>query len=208
MNTARVVLIHGIWVRGYIMQHLASALRTAGFQIYIYSYPSTRYPLRQQAQLLLDYLQREGIEQACFVAHSMGGLVLRHLAELCPQRIDTAVTISTPHQGSLVATRIRAKHLGWLLGKTYLQGLDGQLPDWPDGIPLGSLAGDRSVGLGRIFCRFPGANDGTVQVVESQLPQQRALRILHHSHTGILYATETAAEAEHFLRNHCFLPQN
>lgn len=204
MHSKKLVLVHGIWVRGYIMQHLAQDLRAAGFQTYIYSYPSTRYPLRQQAHYLLDYLDREGIAQADFVAHSMGGLLLRHLAVLDPQRINAAVTIATPHQGSLVAAAIRGKYLGWLLGKTYEQGLDGQLPAWPAGIPLGSLAGDHCVGLGRIFTRFASACDGTVQVSETLLPQLSAHRILHHSHTGILYSAETATEIDHFLRMHCF----
>ena len=204
MTSNKLVLVHGIWVRGYIMQKLAGSLRDAGYQTYIYSYPSTRYPLKQQAQYLLDYLDREGLEQASFVAHSMGGLLLRHLAGLAPQRIDAAVTIATPHQGSLVANDIRNKHLGWLLGKTYERGLDGQLPAWPAGIPLGSLAGNHCVGLGRIFTHFPSACDGTVQVSETLLSALSDHRVLHHSHTGILYAAETAHEVDNFLRNHYF----
>ncbi|MDH5184444.1 MAG: alpha/beta hydrolase [Gammaproteobacteria bacterium] len=208
MNTSKVVLVHGIWVRGYIMMRLAEALRAAGFQTYIYSYPSTRYPLRQQAQHLLEFLDREGITAANFVTHSMGGLVLRHLAHLAPERIQTAVTMASPHQGSLAARSIRTKHLGWLLGKSYAQGLDGQLPAWPEAIPLGSLAGDRSVGLGKIFTRFNAPNDGTVQVDETRLPGMREHRILAHSHTGILYAADTAREIAFFLQQHCFSPQS
>lgn len=204
MSKEKVVLVHGIWVRGYVMQHLAGALRRVGYQTYIYSYPSTRFPLRQQARHLQDYLDREGIEQASFVAHSMGGLVLRHFAVLNPQRLQSAVTIASPHQGSLVAEAMRSKHLGWLLGKSYAQGLDGELPAWPETIPLGSLAGDRSIGLGKIFTRFNSPNDGTVQVAETWLPELRDKHTLHYSHTGILYAAETAYEVEYFLKNDCF----
>lgn len=204
MIREKLVLIHGIWVRGYVMQHLAGALRRVGYQTYIYSYPSTRFPLREQAQHLLEFLDREGIMLANFVAHSMGGLVLRHLAQLAPERIHTAVTVASPHQGSLVAATMRAKHQGWLLGKTYAQGLDGELPAWPETIPLGSLAGDRSVGLGKIFTRFNSPNDGTVQVAETWLSELRDKRTLHYSHTGILYAAETACEVEYFFKNDCF----
>ena len=206
MNREPVVLIHGIWVRGYIMRPLANTLSIAGYQTHIYSYPSTRYALRQQAQYLLDYLDAKGIERACFVAHSMGGLLLRHLADLSPTRVVSAVTLSTPHQGSLVASAMRRKHLGRLLGRTYLQGLDGELPPWPEAIPLGSLAGSHSLGLGRLLTRFPGTNDGTVQEAETLLAGLRAQRTLHYSHTGILYASESAREVEHFLQYHCFSP--
>lgn len=202
----QVVLIHGIWVRGFIMRPLAEALQQAGYQATIYSYPSTRYPLRQQAQHLADFLQQQGIQRANFVAHSMGGLVLRHLAEHQPQRIDTTVTVASPHQGSQVAAAIRKKHMGWLLGQTYKQGLDGQLPDWPADKPLGSLAGDQSFGLGKLFTRFASANDGTVRVEETRLPSMLDHRVLHHSHTGILYASDVAHEVEYFLRNRCFSP--
>ena len=204
MTTDTVVLVHGIWVRGYIMRHLAESLQQAGFQTTIYSYPSTRYSLKQQSHYLADFLVQQNIEQAHFVAHSMGGLVLRHLADHQPERIDTTVTVASPHQGSLVATSIRKKHLGWLLGKSYEQGLDGCLPDWPAEKPLGSLAGDQSMGLGRLFAKFPLANDGSVGVEETCLPAMREHRVLHHSHTGILYADDTACEIAHFLRYRCF----
>ena len=80
------------------------------------------------------------------------------------------VTLGTPHQGSTTAETIRNWGAGTpLLGGAYRNMLDGNLPDLPPGIELGSLAGNSPLGIGRIF-KLQGENDGTVLVEETRFP--------------------------------------
>ena len=188
------------------MRPLASTLREAGFEPLIYSYPSTRIPLAQQAQELADFVHRLDLERAHFVAHSMGGLLLRHLSAQRPELIHRAVTLCSPLQGSYLARRLHQRRLDWLLGQSWAQGLDGDLPPWPQQIPLGSLAGNRPMGVGHLFTRYHEANDGTVLLEETRLPQLADWRQLPHSHTGMLYAADAADEVAHFLHQGCFSP--
>lgn len=188
------------------MRPLAGALRRAGFEPYIYSYPSLSFPLAEQAERLAAYLDHQGLASSHLVAHSMGGLLLRHLAARQPQRVHRAVTLCSPLQGSYLARRLRERHLGWLLGKTWEHGLDGDLPPWPAEVPLGSLAGNRPYGVGHLFTRYSEINDGTVLVAETRLDGMTDWRFLPHTHTGILTAREGAEEVTHFLRHGCFSP--
>jgi pimeloyl-ACP methyl ester carboxylesterase len=206
MTTEPVVLIHGIWVRGFVMRPLARALREAGFDPFIYSYSSTRLPLAERAQGLTEFVRACGLTQAHFVAHSMGGLLLRHLAAGQPELFQRAVTLCSPLHGSYLARRLHQRHLDWLLGRTWERGLDGNLPPWPQEIPLGSLAGNRPLGVGHLLARYHEANDGTVLVAETRLQQLADWRQLPHSHTGMLYADDAAEEVAHFLHQGCFSP--
>jgi len=206
MSAEPVVLVHGIWVRGFIMRPLAKALRAAGFDTHIYSYPSTRLPLSEQAMGLADFVRCNGLESSHFLAHSMGGLLLRHLVAREPGMFRRAVTLCSPLTGSYLARSLRERHLHRLMGKTWLRGLDGDLPPWPDSVPLGSLAGSRPMGIGHLLARYHEPNDGTVLVAETRLPQLADWKLMPHSHTGMLYAGDAAREAAHFLHQGCFSP--
>jgi len=206
MTTEPVVLVHGIWVRGFTMRPLARALAQAGFEPHIFSYPSTRQPLAKRSQGLAQFVRANGLTQAHFVAHSMGGLLLQHLAAREPGLFRRAVTLCSPLNGSCLARSLHRRRLDWLLGKAWARGLDGELPPWPEAVPLGGLAGDRPVGMGHLLVRYHEPNDGTVLVAETRLPQMADWRCLHHSHTGMLVAGDAAAETVHFLRQGCFSP--
>lgn len=204
MPKEAVVLVHGIWVRGFTMWPLARRLGEAGFETHIFSYPSTRLPLAEQAQGLERFVRQRGLGPCHFVAHSLGGLILRHLAASHPERFRRAVTLCSPLTGSYLARTLHRRHWGLLYGKTWEHGLDGDMPPWPQSVPLGGLAGDRPRGIGHLVARYHEANDGTVLVSETRLPQMRDWRLLPRTHTGILFAEDAAREVVNFLRSGCF----
>jgi len=137
------------------------------------------------------------------VAHSLGGIVVLHLlarfASVPPGRV---VFIGTPAQGSAVA-RWMAAHgpMHWLLGRSVRQGLLGGAPDWPGNRELGVIAGDLSLGVGRVLGGQPQPNDGTVAVSETRLAGAADFRLIHASHLSLLFMAETAAEVVSFLRS-------
>jgi len=102
-----VVLVHGY---GSIKSHflfLQAALRRAGFA----HVSSMNYnPLTQDVQtlsrrlveLIDQVLAETGSSKVHLVGHSLGGTIIRHAVEIdgAGDRVDTAVTVASPHGGS------------------------------------------------------------------------------------------------------------
>jgi hypothetical protein len=66
---------------------------------------------------------------------------------------------------------------------------------------LGAIAGTRRLGTGQFFAHFDEENDGTVAVSETVIPGLNDHVALPHSHVGMLFATDVAAQVGHFLRH-------
>jgi hypothetical protein len=116
------------------------------------------------------------------------------------QRPGRIVTLGTPHVGSAAATALARYGIGkWLLGESVHAGLTGELPPWNDARDLGVIAGDTSVGLGRFVAQFDSANDGTVAVAETRLPNASDHLVLPVSHLGMLVSATVAKETAWFL---------
>jgi hypothetical protein len=109
------------------------------------------------------------------------------------------VTLGTPHRASRTDQRMVHSGLGRrALGKS-LAALTTSLPPW-DGKrrELGSIAGCRSIGVGRLFRCLPEHNDGTVAVDETVVPGSAHI-VLPVFHMGMLVAKSTARETCLFL---------
>jgi hypothetical protein len=70
---------------------------------------------------------------------------------------------------------------------------------WDGGRDLGIIAGDLSLGLGRLFGDVAVPNDGTISVDETKLVGATDHIVLPISHTGMLFSTETAKQTARFL---------
>ncbi|MGQ0593055.1 MAG: alpha/beta hydrolase [Gammaproteobacteria bacterium] len=202
-----VVLIHGLFMSGWEMALLRRQLAVAGFSTRQFSYPSVRVSPAVAARLLGDFVA--GIEAPVvhYVAHSLGGLVLRHFlrghADLPPggHPPGRVVTLATPHQGSRAARALANNPLGRrLLGQSVEQGLLGDAPAWPDQRALGVIAGSRGIGLGRFLARLDRPHDGTVAAAETELCAAADRIILPVSHFGSLFSREVADQVIYFLR--------
>lgn len=199
-----VVLVHGLWMSGWDLSLLRWRLSRAGFRTYRFSYPSVRGSPAENAGRLAQLVQGLQAPELHLVAHSLGGLVVRYLfAEHPVQPPGRIVTLGTPHCGSEAAARLRRRRLGpKLLGRSVDQGLLGPLPEWQGQRELGSIAGDRRLGLGRLLAGdLPGPNDGTVAVAETRLPGMSDHLVVHASHMGLVVSREAARQTLHFLRH-------
>lgn len=85
METPRVLLIHGLHTSPAVMKRLGARLAAHGFAPHYFGYASTRAPLAEHAAALADFLRREQLAPCHFVAHSLGGLLLRQLARTAPE---------------------------------------------------------------------------------------------------------------------------
>ena len=198
-----VVLLHGLWFNGTDMTLLRRRLARAGYHPVQFSYRTVRVPPPENAFMLNTFLRGVPGERVHFLAHSLGGIVLRHFFfEFPDQRPGRVVTLGTPHMASAAArTLSRARPGRAILGESVHRGLLGGLPPWPADRDLGSIAGDLPLGLGLAIPGIPRPNDGTVAVAETRFPGMRDHATLPVSHLGMLVSRRVFHEALHFFRN-------
>jgi pimeloyl-ACP methyl ester carboxylesterase len=196
--------VHGLFMRGAIMLPLALQLEMVGFETRLFSYPTRAKPPAENAVTLRRFINDVAAWRVHVVAHSLGGLVLRHAAaQGLSRRFGRAVSLGTPHQSSATAELLARFPAGrQLLNRSLEQGLLGDdLPPWPPVLELGSVAGTLPVGLGRLLPGLPQPNDGTVAVEETRLEGMTDHIIIPVSHTGLLIRPAVATQVAHFLRH-------
>lgn len=197
--TRRVVLLHGLWMPRASMRWLAARLAQAGFAPRIFSYATVAGGPEAAVPSLVKLLQRE---ETHVLAHSLGGLVAVRALELHPSLpVRRMVCLGSPLCGSAAATGLArlplaAASLGRSAG--LLQHGCGR---WTGAAELAVIAGRTPVGLGQLFGRFKGENDGTVAVDETRLDGLADHTVIAASHTGLLFSAEAASQAVAFLRS-------
>lgn len=202
-----VVLVHGLWVRGWIMTLLGLQLRRCGFHTIIFSYPSMRAPLSQNALLLSRFVAAIAAPRIHFVGHSLGGLLLlQMLAEHPEPRAGRVLLMGSPYHASYAASKLARITLGrWLIGRSMRQWLEQKAPACPQQHEVGSIAGCLSLGIGKLLGGLPYPNDGVVAVEETRLPAASDHVVLNVSHTGMLFSAGVARQVCAFLRQGHFL---
>jgi pimeloyl-ACP methyl ester carboxylesterase len=198
-----VVLLHGLYRNGWDMTLLRMRLSSAGIMGHPFTYPSVRMSPRENAERLMQFIASIEATTLHFVAHSLGGLVIRHLFHLYPeQRPGRVVTLGTPHRGSRVAVELASTAPGqMILGESIEGGLFGDAPDWSATHDLGVIAGDSSIGMGHYVAPLNHPNDGTVAVEETYLAGAKDHIVLPVSHFSMLISSEAAHQTEYFLRH-------
>ena len=198
----RVLLLHGLWLRGATLIPLRARLRAAGFEAECFDYRSVfAHPREHLARLERRVREWPGSGPVHLVGHSMGGLLSIECARAHPELpIGRILCLGSPLTGSSTAAGVAARGpLGRVLGRAVHLLRAGVLP-LPEGFEVGVIAGTLPLGLGHWFGRFEGAHDGTVTVAET-----RATGLIDHlevrtSHTGLIYSRVVAQQAAAFLR--------
>jgi pimeloyl-ACP methyl ester carboxylesterase len=202
-----VVLVHGLWMNGLELSMLGHRLRHEhGYDVRRFSYPTLHGDMPDICRELAAFAaEAAGDGRAHFVGHSLGGvLVYRTLTECGPDRFDgNAVLLGSPLNGCKAARgAARFGALRPLLGPHVLSELaEPQSRAWTGRSAVGSIAGTLRMGTGQFFAHFDEDNDGTVAVSETRIPGLADHLVLPHSHIGMLYAREVAAQVAQFLRN-------
>jgi pimeloyl-ACP methyl ester carboxylesterase len=201
-----VLLLHGLWMNGFVMQYLAHALRGEGFAAETVTYRSVRDSLDAHLSRLTHRILSLGADRIHLVGHSTGGLVaLRYLQRSPDERIARTVLLGAPVAGCRAAAGL-ARHPGGdlFLGKSlsiWREPVDVSLdPRFEVGVIAGTLA----FGLGRLFARLPGPNDGVVCVDETRLPGMRDHLALPVGHTAMLVSPQVARQTAAFLETGAF----
>lgn len=198
-----VVYVHGLWFTGLEAVLLrARVARSLGASDRVFSYPSVRNSLDQNAAALGRMLAAIPAGTLHLVGHSMGGaLILRLFAsrpQLPPGRI---VLLGSPLQGSEAGRSLAGLPFGEaLLGRSMRELLQPAGLRWAGERDLGVIAGSLGFGLGGLVNRFRVPSDGTVTVEETRLPGASAHLVLPVTHSGFLVSQEVARQTAAFLQ--------
>lgn len=213
-----VILIHGLHQTAWIMRPLAKRLQATGFDTHQFGYRSMRDGIKTHSARLNGWLEENHHpdQPIDLVGHSLGGLIIRDFVVKYPKwQIGRCVTLGTPHGGSVCADYI------WRLtpavvGRSYIDALDGTVATLPEHITLGVIAGDRPYGLGQLFLQYHNRklrqtdftpleehllHDGTVYIEETKINTATDHIVLPVSHTGMLVSKEVAAHTIYFLQH-------
>ena len=198
----RVLLLHGLWMPRASMVWHARQLRLAGFEPVLFGYATVGGGPARAVPALVEALR----EPADIVAHSLGGLVAVRALEREPGLpVGRVVCLGTPLAGSAAASGMaQLPGLRRFLGRSAGLLRRGCQP-WEGNAALGMVAGNSGRGLGQFVGRLPGVSDGTVAVVETQLPGVADHVVLSTSHAGMLLSPLVSRQVVAFLRTGRFI---
>src|SRR5258706_614771 len=201
-----VILAHGLWVPGVVMQPLAARLERAGFRCHTFSYLGTVRPLEAHAERLARMARDLG--PAHFIGHSLGGLVVMEALNRNPQTAAGRVVLLGTPARSCYAGRPFARYPAgrWFLGASQQLWREGRTARWTRPEALGVVAGSLPLGLGRIFGPLPGVNDGVVSLEETAVERMADRVVLPVGHSAMLVSARTAAQVAAFLTHGKFNP--
>jgi len=208
-----VVLLHGLARGSTSMARMAGTLRAAGYRVCNVAYPSRQHTVEVLAERYVAPAVAEcypdPVEPIHFVTHSLGGIILRHLAaDGAPIPIGRVVMLGPPNRGSEVVDVLREQWLfqalngpaGSQLG-TGAHALPEQLG--PPPFAVGVIAGTRSVN-GILSMLIPGPDDGKVAVERAGVDGMADFVVLPASHTFMMLDAAVLRQTKHFLAHGAF----
>ena len=196
-----VLLLHGLWMRGFAMAMLHRRLREEGFQVHQFEYMSVAAPPEQAIARLRKRIRALAPGPVHVVGHSLGGilalLACRDGEDLPDGRI---VCLGSPLNGSGAARGLTHRWGGDMLLGRSKELLEHGLDRWDGTRQVGVIAGRQPVGLGSLVGDVGSEHDGSVGVEETRLPGLTDHCILETSHTGMLVSADVARQVAFFLR--------
>ncbi len=178
------------------MNPMQRALIDEGFETANIDYPSRDYTVEELAQIAipkgLDACRaKEGVGRIHFVAHSLGGILLRqYLSEKDIAGLGRVVMLGPPNQGSAAVDELRGfPGFDWLNGPAGLQLGKGEeslpLKLGPAAFELGVIAGNRTIDpITSSVLENP--DDGRVSVEDTKLDGMTDFVVVEHSHAFMM----------------------
>lgn len=195
------VLVHGIWMQGFMMTVLAKRLRELGFRSTTFSYDFLSNSPAENAQDLYRQIGEIGARRVNLVGHSLGGIVILHLLDQFPAlEVNKIVLIGSPVKGSYVARRMHASRIFRpLLGKSTEGGLLDGAPAFRSERPLGIITGSGRLGI--VALLYPPGNDsdGVVRHSETMIENATDRICVSSSHSAMIFSRKCADYVANFL---------
>lgn len=198
-----VILLHGLWMRGFALAILHKRLIAAGFRVHRFDYLSvaaTQQHILERLHAQMSDLAADGTA-VHLVGHSLGGLLaLRACAQGAAGPAGRIVCLGSPLLGSAAARNFAA----WGRGGEVLLGHNRELLQrgfarWQGDRQVGVIAGRLPLGLGAMLGHLQGEHDGTVAVAETLLPGLADHCVVESNHMGLLFSADVAQRIDSFL---------
>ncbi|WP_372766266.1 alpha/beta hydrolase [Pseudoalteromonas sp.] len=186
MTIKKVVILHGLYMSGFVMLPLSKRITKLGFKTLNLSYQSLSPNKESIFQQIDEFIDGES---TAFVCHSMGGLIARAYLEANSQQavnVKKVITLGTPHKGAAIAKHMKEKGFELFL-KNSVEFLLSENHDWPFNAKLYSIAGDLPLGLMPLI-KKNSQSDGTVLLDETTLHGMAEHKVFHLSHTSLIYS--------------------
>jgi pimeloyl-ACP methyl ester carboxylesterase len=196
-----VLLLHGLWMGGWVMGWLAHELKAGGFDTHALSYRSMAGAPEEHVARLAEAVAQIPADKVHLLGHSMGGVIaLRYLLGGTHSRLGRTMLLGVPALGSKAALVFERQPWGRALLGESLALWEAPFPEAIDQRhEAGAIAGSDHFGLGALFVDLPAPNDGVVMIEETRIPGLRDHLVLPVSHTGMLVSSEVARQALAFL---------
>lgn len=186
----RVVLLHGLWRSVWAMEEPAKFLNARGFETLNVPYSSFR---KSMAEIVDQVAEEIGQSRKVthFVTHSMGAIVLRHLAARYPELVTgRIVMLAPPNQGSEIIDWLEDSPLGrYSLGPGGMSlstvKVQKEVPGFATGREVIAIMGRRNVVPVFDFL-LEGENDGVVTVEGGKVAGLTRLEVVDADHTFIM----------------------
>lgn len=210
MSGRAVILVHGIIRSSKSFAPMKVELEKAGYHVFGFDYPSTRVEIPAAAEYLKQCVASlEGITEINFVAHSMGGLLVRASLRDDPDpRIRRIVMLAVPNLGARMANVLQRNTLYRLVygpaGQQLIEDGDGfisQLPTPPCEFALISGARGTPAGFNPLI---PDDDDGTISLACTRLPGAKDFMTVHALHSFLMRDPDVIAATARFLRTGAF----
>ena len=211
MSSEHLIFIHGIWSSRASFVQLAARVRKYGYKVHYFDYRSVTRSPEENAAKLNEFIESIDADKIHLVAHSLGGLVLKHFMHNYSQpSIDKVIMLATPINGSDIAKTLNQHDASRLvLGRAVEKALLGGAPAWPKGRPLAMVAGNKGVGIGNVILglkdeTFSELSDGVVRLEETMSDEVTHHCVIQESHTMMLFSKSVAKAVLHYLEHSNF----
>lgn len=207
-----LIILHGLGRTKLSMLPLVWSAQSAGYDVTNYGYPSRRFTITEQATKLHEFLKERYPPETelNFVAHSMGNIVFRKMAEVYPgeHKIGRVVMLGPPNHGAEIADKLhRYRILAYLIGPALTElAKDFPAPP-PASAEIGVIAGGKGTNKGYLPW-IKGDNDGLVRIPETHIEGEKEHRVVKVPHTFLMWSPQVKREIFSFLEHGHFIPQS
>lgn len=204
-----VVVLHGLVRSSGSMSKISQALNHAGYTVCNIQYPSRQHSIPKLAQ---DFVYQEiqdcfpGNQQPLnFVTHSMGGIIVRQLAQGTELQINRVVMLSPPNHGSALVDKLKIIPLFKLINGEAGLSLGTESSSIPNNLgavsfEVGIVVGNKSFNPLYSYL-IPGADDGKVAVESAKVSGMKDFLIVPHSHSFMMNSDVVIEQTINFI-NH------
>jgi pimeloyl-ACP methyl ester carboxylesterase len=200
-----VVLLHGLGRSPWSFLYAERRLRQAGFTPVNIAYPSRKAPLDVLARHVAERLPADRNRPVHFLTHSLGGIVLRCVAQAHrPPHLGRAVMLGPPNQGSQLASGVRGLRIASaILGPVVpqLDRLPGSVPNQlgPVNFEVGVIAGRSRFDPLHVF--LAGESDGRVSLDETKVEGMADWIAVNRGHALLMFDPDVIGQAIHFFEH-------